>query len=122
MQISSLKSFVVLDKDDEENFDEASDLTLTLDCVDFSIDGYLVNSKRYPLIEKALLRGKGNAVVVDNNEEDVEDIGGVDGTPSLSTANLESEDSLEDVVPLGQASVNHSVSGDFARLNQNLNV
>ena len=99
--MSSLKSFVVSDKDDEENFDKASNLALTLDCVDFSIDGYLINSKRYPLIKKALLRGKEKAIVVDDNEEDVKDIGGVGGTSSSSTANLESDDSLDNIVPLG---------------------
>ena len=64
MQMSSLKSFVVSDK---ENFDKASDLAVTLDRVDFSTDDYPINSKRYPLIEKARLRGKGKAVVVDDN-------------------------------------------------------
>ena len=44
------------------------------------------------------------------------------GTPSSSTANLESDDSLDDAVPLGQASANHSVSGDFSRPNRNLDV
>ena len=58
----------------------------------------------------------------EEEEEDVEDIGGVGGTPSSSTANLESDDSLDDVVPLGQASVSHSVSGDFSRPSRNLDV
>ena len=120
--MSSLKSFVILDKDDEENFDEASNLTLTLDRVDFSIDGYPLDSKRYPLIGKALLRGKEKAAVVDDNEEDVEDIRGVGGTPSSSIALLESDDSLNNDVPLGQASINHSMSGDFAQPNQNLDI
>ena len=57
--MSSLKSFVVLDEDDEENFDEAFDLALTLDRVDFFINDYPVDCKRYPLIGKALLGGKG---------------------------------------------------------------
>ena len=39
MQMSSLKSIVVSDKDDEGNFDEATNLALTLDGVDFSING-----------------------------------------------------------------------------------
>ena len=94
-----------------------------LDRKDFSIDGYPIDSKKYPLIRKALLRGKGKAVQVDEEEEeDVEDIGGVGGTPSSSTANLESDDLLNDVVPLGQASVSHSMSGDFSRPNRNLDV
>ena len=58
----SLKSFVVSDKEDEENFDGVSDLALTLDRRDFSVDGYPIDSKKYPLIGKALLRGKGKAV------------------------------------------------------------
>ena len=123
--MSSLKSFVVSDKEDEENFDGVSDLALTLDRRDFSVNGYPVDSKKYPLIRKALLRGKGKAVQMEEEEEeeeDVEDIGGVGGTPSSSTANLESDDSLDDVVPLGQASVNHSVSGDFSRPSRNLDV
>ena len=95
----SLKSFVVSDEEDEENFDGVSDLALTLDRRDFSVDGYPVDSKKYPLIGKALLRGKGKAVQVE--EEDIEDIGGVGGTPSSSFANLESDDLLDDVVPLG---------------------
>ena len=101
--MSSLKSFVISDEEDEENFDGVSDLALTLDRSDFSIDGYAVDSKKYPLIGKALLRGKGKAVQLEEEEEeeDVEDIGGVGGTPSSSTANLESDDSLDDVVPLG---------------------
>ena len=114
MQISSLKSFVVSNEDDKENFDEASNLDLTLDREDFSVDGYPVDSKKNPLIGKVLLRGKGKAAVVDNNEEDVEDIGGVGGTPSSSTTNLESENSLDHAVLFGQASVSYSVSGDFA--------
>ena len=111
--MSSLKSFVISDEGDEENFDRVYDLALTLDRRDFSIDNYPVDSKKYPLIEKALLRGKGKAVQVEEEEEeeDVEDIGGVDGTPSSSIANLESDDSLNDVVPLEQANVSHSVSG-----------
>ena len=117
MQMSSLKSFVILDEDNKENFNEASDLALMLDCIDFFVDGYPVDSKRYPLIGKALLRGKGKATLVDNKEGDVEDIGGVGGTPSSSTPKLKSNDSLNDVVPLKQASVSHSVSGDFARPN-----
>ena len=60
--MSSLKSFVISDEEDEENFDGVSDLTLTLDCRDYSVDEYPVNSKKYPLIRKALLRGKGKAV------------------------------------------------------------
>ena len=122
MQMSSLKSFVILDKNDEENFDKASDLALMLDCIDFSVDNYPVDSKRYPLIGKALFRGKGKAALVDDEEEDFEDIGSVGGTPSSSTMNLESDNSLDDVVPLGQASVSHSVSGDFTWSNRNLNV
>ena len=95
----------------------------TLDRRDFSIGGYPIDSKKYPLIGKALLRGKGKAIQVEEEEEeDVEDIGGVGGTLSSSTANLESDDSLDDVVPLGQASVSHSVSGDFSRPNRNLDV
>ena len=122
--MSSLKSFVISDKEDEENFDEVSDLALTLDRRDFSVDGYPVDSKKYPLIEKALLRGKGKAIQVEEEEEeeDVEDIGGVGGTPSSSTTNLESDNSLDDTVPLGQASVSHSVSRDFSRPNRNLDV
>ena len=114
----SLKSCVISEEEDEENFDGVSDLALTLDRRDFSVDGYPVDSKKYPLIGKALLRGKGKAALVEEDEEeDVEDIGAVDGTPSSSTANLESDDSLDDAVPLGQASVSHSVSGDFSRPN-----
>ena len=99
--MSSLKSFVISDKEDEENFDEVSDLALTLDRRDFSVDGYPVDSKKYPLIGKALLRGKGKATLVEEDEEDTKDIGAVDGTPSSSTANLESDDLLDDAVPLG---------------------
>ena len=121
--MSSLKSFVISDEEDEENFDGVSDIALTLDRRDFSVDGYPVNGKKYPLIGKALLRGKGKAIQVEEEEEeDIEDIGGVGGTPSSSTANLESDDSLDDAVPLGQASVSHSVSGDFSRPNRNLDV
>ena len=101
MQMSPLKSFVISDEEDEENFDGASDLALTLDCIDFFVNGYLVDSKKYPLIGKALLRGKGKASLVEEEEEDAEDIGGVGGTPSLSTTNLESNDSLDDAIPLG---------------------
>ena len=122
MQMSSLKSFVILDKEDEENFDRVSDLALTLDCRDFFVDGYPVDSKKYPLIGKALLRGKGKAALVEEEKEDTEDIAGVGGTPSSSTANLKSDDSLDDVVPLGQASVNHSMSGNFSRPNRNLDI
>ena len=122
MQMSSLKSFVISDEEDEENFDGASDLALTLDRIDFSVDGYLIDSKKYPLIEKALLRGKGKAALVEEEEEDAKDIRSVGGTPSSSTVNLESNDLLDDAVSLGQASVSHSVSGDFARPNRNLNV
>ena len=122
--MSSLKSFVISDEEDKENFDRVSDLALTLDRRDFSVDGYPVDSKKYPLIGKALLRGKGKAIQVEEEEEeeDVEDIGGVGGTPSSSTANLESDDSLDDAVPLGQASMSHSMSGDFSRPNRNLDV
>ena len=121
--MSSLKSFVISDEEDEENLDRVSDLALTLDRRDFSVDGYPVDNKKYPLIGKALLRGKGKAVQVEEEEaEDVEDIGGVGGTPSSSTANLESDDSLNDAVPLGQASVSHSVSGDFSWPSRNLDV
>ena len=60
--------------------------------------------------------------MVDNDKEDVEDIGGVGGTPSLSTANLDFEDSLGDAVPLGQSNVSHSLSDDFARPNQDVDV
>ena len=114
--MSSLKSFVISDEEDEENFDGVSDLALTLDRRDFSVDGYPVDSKKYPLIGKALLRGKGKATLVEEDEKDTEDIGAVGGTPSSSTANLESDDSLDDAVLLGQASASHSVSGDFLGL------
>ena len=122
--MSSLKSFVISDKEEEENFDGVSDLALTLNRRDFSVDGYPVDSKKYPLIRKALLRGKGKAIQVEEEEEeeDVEDIGGVGGTPSSSTANLESDDSLDDAVPLGQASVSHSMRRDFSWPNRNLDI
>ena len=120
--MSSLKSFVISDEEDKENFDGVFDLALTLDRRDFSVDGYPVDSKKYPLIGKALLRGKGKAALVEEDEEDTEHIGAVGGTPSSSTANLESDDSLDDAVPLGQASASHSVSGDFSRPNRNLDV
>ena len=100
MQMLSLKSFVILDEEDKENFDRASDLAVTLDRIDFSVDGYPVDSKKYPLIGKALLRGKEKAALVKEEEEDAENIGGVGGTPSSSTVNLESDDSLDDVVSL----------------------
>ena len=119
----SLKSFVISDKEDEENFDGVSDLALMLDGRDFSFDGYPVNNKKYPLIGKALHRGKGKAVQVEEEEEeDVEDIGGVGGTSSSSTAKLESDNLHDDAVPLGQASVSHSLSGDFSRPNRNLDL
>ena len=51
----------------------------------------------------------------EEEEEDVEDIGGVGGTPSSSTANLESDDLLDDTVPFGQASISYFVSGDFSQ-------
>ena len=92
--MSSLKSCVILDDDDEENFVKATDLALTFDQADFSIDSYPVNNKRYPLIGKAFLRRKGKATLVNNDEEDVEDIGDVGGTPNSSIANLDSEHSL----------------------------
>ena len=120
--MSSLKSFVISDEEDEENFDGVSDLALTLDRRDFSVDGYPVDSKKHPLIGKALLRGKGKAALVEEDEEDIEDIGAVGGTPSSSTTNLESDNSLDDAVPLGQASASHSMSGNFSRPNWNLNV
>ena len=120
--MSSLKSFVISDEEDEENFDGVSDLALTLDRRDFCVDGYPVDSKKYPLIGKALLRGKGKAALVEEDEKDTEDIEAVGGTPSSSTANLESNDLLDDAVPLGQASASHSVSGNFSRPNRNLNV
>ena len=122
MQILSLKSFVISDKEDEENFDGVSDLVLMLDRRDFCVDGYSVDSKKYPLIGKALLRGKGKAALVEEDEEDIEDIGAVGGTPSSSTANLESDNSLDDAVPLRQATASHSVSGDFSRPNRNLDI
>ena len=122
MQISSLKSFVISDEEDKETFDGVSDLALMLDRKDFSVDGYPMDSKKYPLIGKALLRGKGKAALVEEEEEDTEDIGAVGGTPSSSTANLESDDSLDDAIPLGQASASHSVSGDFSRPSRNLDV
>ena len=122
MQMLSLKSFVISDEDDEENFDEVFDLALTLDRIDFSVDGYCGDSKNYPLIRKVLLRRKEKAALVDEEKEDAEDIGGVGSTPSSSTVNLESDNSLNDVVPLGQASINHSISGDFIWPNRNLDV
>ena len=120
--MSSLKSFVILDEEDKENFDGVSDLALMLDRRDFSVDGYPVDSKKYPLFGKALLRGKGKAALVEEDEEDTEDIGVVGGTLSSSTTNLESNDSLDDAVPLEQASASHSMSGDFSRPNRNLDV
>ena len=101
MQMSALKSFVISDKDDEENFDEASDLALTLDRIDFFVDSSPIDNKKYLLIGKALLREKGKAALVEEDEKDAEDIGGVDGTPSSSTVNLKLDDLLDDVVPLG---------------------
>ena len=83
--MSSLKSFVILNEEDEENFDGVSDLALTLDRRDFSVDGYPVDSKKYPLIRKALLRGKEKAALVEEDEEDIEDIRAMGGTPSSST-------------------------------------
>ena len=99
-----------------------SPILLTLDRRDFSVDGNPVDSKKYPLSGKALLRGKGKAALVEEDEEDTEDIGVVGGTPSSSTANLESDDSLDDAITLGHASASHSVSGDFSRPNRNLDV
>ena len=122
MKMSSLKSFVVLDDDDKENFVKAANLALTLDRVDFSTNAYSIDNKRYPQIGKALLRGKGKAPLVNDNEEDVEAIRGVCGTPSSSTVNLDSDDFLDDVVPLGHCRVDLSVSGDFAWPNRDVDV
>ena len=60
--MSSLKSFVISDKEDKENFDRVFDLALMLYRRDFSVDGYPIDNKKYPLIRKALLRGKGKVV------------------------------------------------------------
>ena len=50
MQMSSMKSFVILD--------EATDLAFTLDQVDFAIDGYLVKI-RGNLDRKGASKGEG---------------------------------------------------------------
>ena len=71
---------------------------------------------------RPFLEGRGRRQGVEEEEEDAEDIRGVGGTPSSSTVNLESDDSLDDIVPLGQASVSHSVNSDFARPNRNFDV
>ena len=99
-----------------------TDLALMLDRINFFVDNNPIDNKRYLLIGKALLRGKEKATLVNNDREDVEDIGGLDGTPSSSTANLDSDDSLHDVAPLGQDNVSHFVSGDFARPNRDVDV
>lgn len=60
-QMLSLNTFVISDDNDSNDLSEAESSGLELDQLDFFIDGYYVDERRFPVLGKALLKGKARA-------------------------------------------------------------
>ena len=101
-QMLSISAFVVADDSDSSNMSEAQSLGLSLDTNDFSIDGYYVDKDRFPVLGKAVRKGKGRAQEQSEDVEDEEDAPIEDRTPSSSTVNISSEGDDPQSDPLSQ--------------------
>ena len=97
--MKSLESFVVSDHDHDHDFDEAFELGLTLDCLDFTTDGYPVDEQRYPRLGKAVSKGKGKAEEDAAGREE-EDIVAAGGSISSSTIHIDDNDSVDEAVAM----------------------
>lgn len=88
----SLNSFVIADDSDANHLSDAESSGLELDQLDFFVDGYHVDERRFPVLGKALIKGK--ARVQEENEDfwGDEELPTHGYTPSSSTANISSEE------------------------------
>src|SRR5579875_3846880 len=95
----SLETFVISDEDDEDDIDDALDAGKDLDPLDFSVDGYPVDEMIYPMVAKAIAKGKSRARVDEDEEVEEDDI------PSSSTFDGSgAEESQADETPLNPGS------------------
>jgi len=114
----SFNSFVILDEDDQANFDDLINLAWRINLIDFAINSYPVDVKRYLKVGKALLKGKGKAPSVEDEEEDEEESGDLGGTPSLSTRHRGSETLVDDTTAHQYGSFGHDADEELTPQNQ----
>lgn len=106
--MTSLDSFVVSDIDDERDFDEANELGLTLDPLDFAPSGYPVDEQIFPKMGQSVAKGKA---VVDEGEEEEEDTPAQTASGSAATVSVDDDESDQDAAPLVRRSRSTSVAG-----------
>jgi hypothetical protein len=108
----SLETFVISDSDDEDDIDDALNEGKGLDPLDFSVDGYPVDEKIYPMVAKAIAKGKSRAHADEDEEVEEEDIPTREDTPTSSAFDVSTEESQADATPLDPESQMGSRPGD----------
>lgn len=124
LQMLDLDAFCISHKVDEVYFDDAADVALTLDKIDFDVDGYHVDERRFPQLGKALLKGKGKAASDFAEEDEDEERSNVAGSPNprvLMSEDDPMEDS-DDVVPPQRLSETQSEAGDTTALSRQVHI
>lgn len=117
----SLETFVISDYDDEDAIEDALNEGKGLDPLDFSVDGYPVDEKIYPMVAKAIAKGKSRARADEEEEFEEEEIPTRADTSTSSAFNVSAEESQADAFPLNPESQTCSRPGDdFPILNRRL--
>jgi len=71
-----------------------------LDPLDFSVDGYPVDEKIYPMVANTIAKGKSRARADEDEEVEEEDIPTCEDTPTSSAFDVSAEESQADATPL----------------------
>ena len=108
----SLETFVISDYDDEDDIDDALNEGKSLDPLDFSVDGYPVDEKIYPMVAKANAKGKSRARADEDDEFEEEDIPTRADTSTSSAFDVSAEESQADAIPLNPESQTWSRPGE----------
>lgn len=118
----SLQTFVIEDIEDKDDVLDALADGKSLDPYDFSIHGYAVDESKYPMMGKALSKGKSRMRDEEDEDYEEEDVAGGADTPFSSDFDFSPEESEAEVAPRGSRSgrdddsTSHDPELDFPNL------
>lgn len=95
----SLQTFVIENIEDKDDVMDALKDGKSLDPYDFSIHGYAVDETKYPVMGKAVLKGKARAREEEDQEYEEEESAEAADTPSSSDFDFSHEESDAEVTP-----------------------